>query len=102
MKKLVITTFLISLAFNAQSEEGEAVYKQYCSACHDLGGFGAPRIGDSRDWAPRISKGIVVLNYNAVMGFAGQKGVMPPKGGHLNLDDSKVESAVQYMIDRSW
>jgi len=104
MKSLAMVLFMPLLTFTVQAAADSArdTYEQYCSACHDQGAFGAPIVGDSEAWSGRIAKGSVILNYSAINGFVGLVGVMPAKGGHLNLEDSKVEDAVQYMIDKSW
>ena len=67
-------------------------------ACHGAGLVGAPRLGDGSAWAPRIAKGRAVLVQNALTGFSGQSGVMPPKGGHAYLDEAAVSAAVDYMV----
>lgn len=103
MKKTVMFMLFISQLFVlANADDGEAIYKRSCAACHDYGSFNAPRLGDRQEWAPRISKGIVILTHNAVEGFAGSKGLMPAKGGDLSLTEAEVRSAVQYIIDKSW
>ncbi|GKT12735.1 MAG: cytochrome c [Thiomicrorhabdus sp.] len=103
MNKLIAVLFFMSLAFNVQADgAGSEVYEQYCSACHEQGVFGAPIVGNREDWTQRISKGISILTHNANMGYVGEKGVMPAKGGHLNLSDNKVKEVVEYMIDQSW
>jgi cytochrome c5 len=41
------------------------------------------------------------LANNAIKGFTGEKGVMPPKGGDPSLSDAEVEAAVRYMVMQS-
>src|SRR5215469_10213870 len=36
---------------------GEQVFQAVCSACHASGTAGAPKFGNSGDWAPRIAQG---------------------------------------------
>ena len=103
MKKLVFVFLVSSVSFNAFSEGvGERVYNQVCFTCHNQSVFGAPELGDVVEWTDRISKGKSVLNYNAIEGYAGSKGFMPPRGGDPSLSDMEVKAAVQYMIDKSW
>ena len=103
MKYVLKILLMMSLALTVHAEvTGGQAYNQYCASCHDQGMFGAPRVGDAGAWAQRISKGVVILRYNAINGYVGQRGVMPPKGGYLNIDDAEVDMAVQYMIDHSW
>jgi len=103
MKKILLILLAGTFSLDAFSEsKGERVYNQVCFTCHDQGVFGAPKLGEVTDWTDRISKGKSILNYNAIEGYAGDKGFMPPRGGDLSLSDSEVQGAVQYMIDKSW
>jgi cytochrome c5 len=77
---------------------GEEVYKQTCQACHGAGVAGAPKKGDKAAWAPRIAKGIDTLHNHALHGFQGNSGVMPPKGGRVDLSDKSIMNAVDYMV----
>jgi cytochrome c5 len=76
---------------------GEEVYKAVCSACHAVGAAGAPKFGNSGDWAPRIAQGFDTLWHTALTG----KGAMPPRGGTSPDDysDYEVGRAVVYMAD---
>ena len=37
---------------------GEQIVRQVCSACHETGKMGAPRIGDRAAWTKRVSHGV--------------------------------------------
>ncbi len=76
---------------------GPQVYNAACLACHGTGIGGAPILGDTAVWAPRIAQGINVLNEHAVNGYTGSAGYMPPKGGRIDLSDQEIRDAVQYM-----
>jgi len=78
---------------------GEEVYQMACVACHGTGIAGAPRFGDRAAWAPHVSKGMETLHQNAINGIQGPAGVMPPKGGRMDLSDQSVVNGVDYMID---
>ncbi len=78
---------------------GKQVYESTCGICHNMGIVGAPKFGDKALWAPRIEKGMDTLVTNAVKGFTGETGVMPPKGGNKQLNDEQVKNAVAYMLD---
>ena len=78
----------------AAAVDGEAVYKQACSACHAVGAAGAPKSGDKAAWAPRIKKGEDALVASAIKGI----GNMPPKGGNPSLTDAQIRAAVAYQI----
>lgn len=80
---------------------GDAVYQQACFACHGTGAAGAPKLGDKAAWAARIAQGMAVLNEHAIKGFTGEFGMMPPKGGRMDLSDAEVMAAVDYMVSQS-
>jgi cytochrome c5 len=79
-------------------KDGAEVFQQVCSACHGTGLAGAPKAGDSAAWAPRIAKGKDALYQHALQGFQGTAGVMPPKGGRVDLPDALVKAAVDHMV----
>ena len=54
--------------------------------------------GEAMDWADRTASGRDALYANAINGFQGDKGVMPAKGGFMNLSDDEVKAAVDYMV----
>ena len=62
---------------------------------------GAPKVGDATLWAPRIAKGKDVLYRNSIEGFLGDMGMMPAKGGRVDLPEEMVRAAVDYMVDRA-
>jgi len=68
--------------------------------CHDTGLGGAPKIADASQWSARVSQGVEVLYTHAIHGFQGNSGVMPAKGGFMQLSDNEVKSAVDYMMER--
>ena len=72
----------------------EAVYKAQCSACHDAGAAGAPKLGDAAAWAPRIKTGYDALLASSLKG----KGAMPAQGGG-EYDDLEIGRAVVYMAN---
>jgi cytochrome c5 len=81
--------------------QGEKVYNESCKACHDEGIAGAPKIGDPEAWADRVAQGMDTLDKNAIDGFTGKTGTMPPKGGNAALSDEDVKAAVEYMVSKS-
>ena len=78
---------------------GKSVYDKACFICHTTGITGAPKPGDAENWAPRITKGLDTLYSNAIKGFQGETGIMPPKGGNLLLSNEDVMAAVDYLVD---
>ncbi len=77
---------------------GEKVFKSGCIACHGTGAAGAPKFGDAALWKDRIAKGKDALLKNAITGFTGSTGTMPPKGGFVHLSDEEIAAAVEYMM----
>ena len=78
--------------------KGKGVYSTACFACHGSGVAGAPKLGDKAAWEARLTQGIDTLVGNAINGFQGQAGFMPPKGGNAGLSDADVRDAVAYMM----
>lgn len=76
---------------------GEQVYNAACFACHGAGVGGAPKLGDGAAWAPRIAQGEATLIKHALEGFQGKAGVMPPKGGRVDLSDDEIIAAVKFI-----
>ena len=79
---------------------GEEVYNSACIACHMTGAGGAPLLGDAGAWEARVAQGKQLLIQRAVEGYTGEVGIMPAKGGRLDLSDEEVENAVTYMLDQ--
>ena len=85
----------------AAMADAESDYNTTCAACHNLGVAGAPRIGDYDAWKDRIAQGNKVLYEHAINGYTGETGVMPPKGGFVDLSDNKVKAIVEYMVSQA-
>ena len=79
---------------------GEQVYGQICKTCHEAGIAGAPKAGDKAAWAPRVAQGEKTMVQHAIAGFQGKTGVMPPKGGNMDLTDDEVHRAVVYLANQ--
>lgn len=84
-----------------EAAAGDAIYETSCAACHASGVAGAPTFGDEAAWSGRMEKGIDTLYSNAIDGFQGETGVMPPKGGNTSLSDEEVKAAVDYMVEQA-
>lgn len=85
----------------ALPKSGEEVFNVACTACHGQGIGGAPKFGDKAAWAPRIAKGMDTLHKHSIEGFQGQSGVMPPKGGRVDLPDDVIRAGVDYMVEHA-
>jgi cytochrome c5 len=79
-------------------KNGSEVYQQVCSACHTAGIAGAPKAGDQAAWGPRIAQGKPTLYEHALKGYQGKSGMMPAKGGRVDLSDELIEQSVDYMV----
>ncbi len=75
--------------------DGEGIYGNVCSACHESGAAGAPVRGDEEAWAERTEQGFATLLDHAINGI----GAMPAKGGNASLSDEEVEAAVAYLVE---
>jgi cytochrome c5 len=83
----------------AAQPSGEQIYREACALCHDAGVGGAPMFGDAAAWAPRIAQDRATLQNHVLSGFQGSAGIMPAKGGRVDLSDDAVLAAMQHMID---
>jgi cytochrome c5 len=75
---------------------GEQVVTAACGACHNSGAAGAPKVGDSAAWAPRIKTGYDALLTSALKG----KGAMPAQGGG-EYSDFEIGRAVVHLVNQS-
>lgn len=73
---------------------GADTVTQVCALCHRAGMMSAPRLGNAKDWAPRIKKGLDTLYSNAINGF----NMMPARGSRTSLSDDEVKAAVDHML----
>jgi len=80
---------------------GKNVHDSACKICHGSGVAGAPVTGNSDDWQERIKQDKALIYQHALEGFQGDSGVMPAKGGQVQLGDDAVKAAVDYMLDQS-
>ncbi|MFT5134913.1 MAG: cytochrome c5 [Gammaproteobacteria bacterium] len=92
-------TVMAAQEIEAFVSAGETVYNQNCAVCHKSGVGGAPILGDRADWKSRLSVGMLTLKQHAIRGFQGSTGVMPAKGGFVNLSDEQVNKAVEFMVE---
>jgi cytochrome c5 len=76
---------------------GEELYQSTCSVCHGMGIGGAPKFGDNAAWGARVAQGKATLYKHALEGYTGKSGMMPAKGGRVDLADDLVKQAVDHM-----
>lgn len=79
---------------NRPLKSGEDVFKGQCDACHAAGAAGAPKLGDSAAWGPRIKTGYPTLLNSALKG----KNVMPAQASGEH-EDLEIGRAVVYMAN---
>jgi len=77
--------------------KGKQIYDKICSACHNNGLLGAPKIRDKAAWAPLIDEGMPQLFQRAIGGYHNH----PPKGACNECSDADVIAAVKYMVQES-
>ena len=87
-----------SIATLGDAAKGETVYNQVCMACHTSGVAGAAKLDDKARWEATATKGFDVVKANTINGFTGEHGVMPPKGGRVDLTDQDMVDAIAYMF----
>lgn len=73
---------------------GEEVYSAACGSCHDSGAAGAPKLGNTGDWASRFEQDTETLYEHAINGY----NAMPAKGGCSDCSDQEVKNAVDYIM----
>ena len=79
---------------NRELKTGEEVFKVQCTACHTSGAAGAPKVGDTAAWAPRIATGYDALLNSALKG----KGAMAAQGGG-DFEELEISRAVVYLAN---
>ena len=95
------STFLLLIAGLAVSGGAGAAtpaenYTNLCAICHLPGIAGAPKVGDTADWAMRVRPGLTMLHRNALEGVPNT--AMMAKGGHTKLSDAEVSAIVDLML----
>ena len=97
---LAIVASALPLAGLSQAptqRSGKEVVQSVCFQCHESAASPAPKVGNRDAWVPRLSKGLDNLVMSAIRGHGG----MPPRGGHAELTDVEIRSAIIYMFDPS-
>jgi cytochrome c5 len=80
----------------ASLKTGEQVYQGQCAACHNVGAAGAPKLGDTAAWAPRLKTGYEALLNSVLKG----KGAMGAQGGG-DYSDFEIARSVVYMANQA-
>lgn len=78
-------------------DEGAQIVTHYCANCHaehPIISLGAPLIGQTDDWNPRIKQGLDVLFKHTDEGL----NAMPARGGCFECSDKQLMLAVMAML----
>lgn len=81
----------------AGNRSGEEVFNAVCHTCHIPGVAGAPKLGDSAAWAPRIDKGMDALLHTVYNGL----NAMPIRGTCGDCTDEELKRTVEYMVSKA-
>lgn len=73
--------------------ELQKTYDGSCKSCHSVPASGAPQLGDSKAWAPRLAQGKDVLLSHVINGY--QK--MPPMGLCMQCGEDEFIALTDYM-----
>ena len=84
-----------AVAAKGADRTGEEVVNLACAKCHATGERGAPKIGDSAAWTPRVAKGLATVTQAALKGHGG----MPARAGMADLSDVEIKRAIEYMFN---
>ena len=101
MVRVSILGLLFLGACSGEDVPAPPVYVNSCLTCHGDGLGGAPITGDTEDWSRRVAKGLSTVHKNAIDGFEGTTGIMPAKGGRMDLSDEEIIALVNYMVAAS-
>jgi len=85
----------VAVAAKGADRTGEEVVNLACAKCHATGERGAPKIGDSAAWTPRVAKGLATVTQAALKGHGG----MPARAGMADLSDVEIKRAIEYMFN---
>ena len=100
-----VTVCVLAASLSACSSGEEipppTLYVNSCMPCHGDGLGGAPITGDAEEWERRTAKGLAKVRQNAIDGLEGGTGVMPAKGGRMDVSDEEIIALVDYMLEAS-
>ena len=86
-----------AIAFSSAAAATDPVYQQVCAVCHAAGVAGAPKVSDTKKWAPLIAEGQVILTAHGYVGIR----AMPAKGGKPDLSLKDFAGALVDMVNQS-
>jgi len=77
-----------------EPRSGQAIYNQFCVACHQSGVAGSPLM-TAEAWEPRIAQGMDVL-YSTVLNG---KGAMPAGGTCFDCSEEELRATTDWMVE---
>ncbi len=85
----------IAASTSSGPRSGDAIYGQYCVACHSSGLLGAPKKDDAAAWqaAEKKAGGFSSLLSNAINGIRS----MPAKGTCMDCSDEEISASIEHM-----
>lgn len=86
---------------SGSKNEGEQIVQHFCVNCHaqkPLIPLGAPRIGVTADWLPRLKQQMAVLFKHTSEGI----NAMPARGGCFECSDEQLILAIIAMLPESF
>ena len=89
----------IEVVFDSAQQSPEVMEKwaRSCARCHVNGEGGAPVMGDSESWAPRLKKGNAVLYTHTLEGF----NRMPPLGYCMDCTGEDFAAMINLLAGRT-
>ncbi|WP_165474723.1 c-type cytochrome [Legionella nagasakiensis] len=85
---------------SGSNNAGEHIVHHFCIHCHDRKPripVGAPRIGVTSDWEPRVKRGLDVLFKHTDEGL----NAMPARGGCFECSDQQLLEAILVMLPQT-
>ena len=69
------------------------IYNTTCHTCHANPSSGAPQLGDSKAWTPRLAQGKDTVLDHVINGYKG----MPPMGMCMQCTEDDFTAVTEYM-----
>lgn len=81
----------------ALSQNQQRLWQQSCALCHVDGNGGAPRVGDFKQWKPRLQQGNEALLAHTIEGL----NYMPPLGYCMACERRDFSALIAFMAGES-
>lgn len=87
-----VCIFATAASFVSADAVDDTIAKS-CGICHNSGVAGAPKIGDTAAWKPRMAKGMDQMVESVVKGM----GAMPPRGMCVECGTDDYKAIIKRM-----